>query len=374
MGGECPRRVAGRRVSRSVRSGATTETAACRAAPPRARAVRPPAAGQPPDVVFRRFADDLDDPLADLVAVGLLIAVTRGEDRGRALGAAEQARHQADRRRIVEAEPHTDASRGADRLAGDVRVARRVFCLRPSSSYLNAYDTSRAGVPCACPGRLRRLVDVGWSTGYLPATVAVPDASAGRLVTAAARLIVATLLGSGGVWLLLSGAAQRRPSLAKVSTYLARPATLLAAGPVDGWARVGRSLAGRLRLRPAVIADLRLMRRSLEVHSAYLAAAAVAGLFGPSLLLAIGQALGVVSIGLWVPLGLALAGALVADRRPQLDALGRGQHRNDLRYQLSSYLDVVTMLLAGNVGNEGALRQAARRGTVGSSSSSAGAF
>jgi Flp pilus assembly protein TadB len=36
--------------------------------------------------------------------------------------------------------------------------------------------------------------------------------------------------------------------------------------------------------------------------------------------------------------------------------------RNDLRYQLSSYLDVVTMLLAGNVGNEGALRQAAQAG------------
>ena len=38
------------------------------------------------------------------------------------------------------------------------------------------------------------------------------------------------------------------------------------------------------------------------------------------------------------------------------------EQRNDLRYQLSSYLDVVTMLLAGNVGNEGALRQAAQAG------------
>ena len=31
---------------------------------------------QDPDVVFRRFADELDDPLADLVAAGLLIAVS----------------------------------------------------------------------------------------------------------------------------------------------------------------------------------------------------------------------------------------------------------------------------------------------------------
>ena len=182
-------------------------------------------------------------------------------------------------------------------------------------------------------------------------------------MSAAARLIVATLFGSGGAWLLLTGIAQRRPSLAKVSMYLARPATVLAAGPVDGWARVGRSLARRLRLRPEVAADLRLMRRSPEVHSAYLAAAAVAGLFGPALVLAIGQGLGAVSIGLWIPLGLALVGALigpiVAHNSMRKAA---AEHRNDLRYQLSSYLDVVTMLLAGNVGNEGALRQAAQAG------------
>lgn len=182
-------------------------------------------------------------------------------------------------------------------------------------------------------------------------------------MTAAARLIVATLLGSGGVWMVFSGVAQRRPSLAKASTYLARPPTLVAAEPTAGWARVGRSLGRRLRLRPEVAADLRLMRRSLEVHSAYLAAAMVAGLFGPSLLLAIGQAVGVVSIGLWIPLGLALAGALIGPMVVHNSMRSAAvRHRNDLRYQLSSYLDVVTMLLAGNVGNEGALRQAAQAG------------
>lgn len=34
----------------------------------------------------------------------------------------------------------------------------------------------------------------------------------------------------------------------------------------------------------------------------------------------------------------------------------------DLRHQASAYLDVVTMLLAGNTGHEGALEQAARAG------------
>ncbi len=60
---------------------------------------------QDPAVVFRRFADDLDDPLGDLVAAGLLIAVQRGARTAAVLGSlAEQARRQADRRRLVEAE------------------------------------------------------------------------------------------------------------------------------------------------------------------------------------------------------------------------------------------------------------------------------
>ncbi|MDP9464919.1 MAG: hypothetical protein M3P52_09870 [Actinomycetota bacterium] len=182
-------------------------------------------------------------------------------------------------------------------------------------------------------------------------------------MSAVTRLIVATLLGSGGVWLLLNGVAQRRPSLAKMSAHLARPPMMVAAGPIEGWARLARPLARRLRVRRDMVADLRLMRRSLEVHAAYLVAAAVAGLFGPALLLAIGQTFGVLSIGVVVPLAVALVGAIVG---PLLvhGAMrsAAAEQRRDLRYQLSSYLDVVTMLLAGNVGNEGALRQAAQAG------------
>lgn len=60
---------------------------------------------QDPDVAFRRFADDLDDPLGDLIAAGLLIAVQRGARTVAVLSAlAEQARAQADRRRLIDAE------------------------------------------------------------------------------------------------------------------------------------------------------------------------------------------------------------------------------------------------------------------------------
>ncbi len=120
--------------------GATTETC-----PP---SIRPHvrllfarlSAGQPAEVAFRRFADDIDDPLADLVAVGLLIAVSRGAETEHVLSAlATQARHQADRRRIVEAERAP--------MRREVMMVSLVMCallggvfLFGRSSYLDGYD------------------------------------------------------------------------------------------------------------------------------------------------------------------------------------------------------------------------------------------
>jgi Flp pilus assembly protein TadB len=97
-------------------------------------------AGQPAEVAFRRFADDMDEPLADLVAVGLLIAVSRGAETEDVLSAlATQARHQADRRRIVEAERAP--------MRREVWMVSLVMCallggvfVFARSSYLNAYD------------------------------------------------------------------------------------------------------------------------------------------------------------------------------------------------------------------------------------------
>lgn len=120
--------------------GATTQTC-----PP---AIRPQvlslfarlSAGQQAELVFRRFADEMDDPLADLVAVGLLIAVSRGAETEAVLSAlAGQARHQADRRRIVEAERAP--------MRREVLMVSVVMCallagvfLFARSSYLDAYD------------------------------------------------------------------------------------------------------------------------------------------------------------------------------------------------------------------------------------------
>jgi Flp pilus assembly protein TadB len=137
--------------------GATTETC-----PP---SIRPHvrvlfarlAAGQPAELAFRRFADDMDEPLADLVAVGLLIAVSRGAETEDVLSAlATQARHQADRRRIVEAERAP--------MRREVWMVSLVMCallgcvfLFARSSYLNAYDDLSGQVFLA-------LVLVGYGT------------------------------------------------------------------------------------------------------------------------------------------------------------------------------------------------------------------
>jgi len=97
---------------------------------------------QDPNVVFRRFADEIDDPLGDLIAAGLLIAVQRGARTVAVLNSlAEQARHQADRRRIVDAE-RAPVQREVTLLSvtmGALIVGLLVF---GRADYLRAYDTA----------------------------------------------------------------------------------------------------------------------------------------------------------------------------------------------------------------------------------------
>jgi len=122
--------------------GAITSTVA--ACPPIIRpAVRRLAAGlgrQDPELVFRRFADDMDDPLADLVAAGLSIAIRRGARTVPVLTAlAEQTRHQVERRRIVEAEraPARREVAALTLIMGGLVLLLLVF---GRSEYLDAYD------------------------------------------------------------------------------------------------------------------------------------------------------------------------------------------------------------------------------------------
>jgi Flp pilus assembly protein TadB len=181
-------------------------------------------------------------------------------------------------------------------------------------------------------------------------------------MTVTMQLVVAAALGCLGVGLVVTGAAQRRPSLAKMSAYLAREPIERDASD-GGWRQLGRPLLSRMRFNSSVRADLRMVRRTPDTHAAMLVVAAAAGLFGPSVLLVVGQVLGVLSLGVVVPLIVAVLAAVLAPLTVHLTMRSEAAAiRQDLRYQLSAYLDVVTMLLAGNVGNEGSLRQAAAAG------------
>ncbi len=96
---------------------------------------------QDPDTAFRRFADELDDPLGDLVSAGLLIAVQRGARTVAVLSSlAQQARSSADRRRIVDAEraPIQREVMLLSLIMGALILFLFVF---GRSTYLDAYDT-----------------------------------------------------------------------------------------------------------------------------------------------------------------------------------------------------------------------------------------
>lgn len=97
---------------------------------------------QDPDTAFRRFADELDDPLGDLVSAGLLIAVQRGARTVAVLTSlAEQARVAADRRRIVEAE-RAPIQREVLLLSLIMGALVMLLLVFGRSTYLDAYDTS----------------------------------------------------------------------------------------------------------------------------------------------------------------------------------------------------------------------------------------
>ena len=127
--------------------------------------------------------------------------------------------------------------------------------------------------------------------------------------------------------------------------------------------RIGAAVGRRGDWTDTWVQPLRLIGRPVDVHVGLLVLAALAGLVLPSLILGALQVAGVVSIGVWIPAALAIAVAALVPLLVHSDAMARSADvAIDLRHQLGAYLDMVTMLLAGNTGYEGALEQAARAG------------
>ena len=126
---------------------------------PQVRALASRLGRQPEQVVLRQFADDLDDPTADLIAAGLLVALTKGGRAERVLSSlAQQARHQAERRKLLEAE-REPARREVWWVTGLMTAQLIGGLVFARSSYLAPYRTLGGQVVlCALLGAFLALI------------------------------------------------------------------------------------------------------------------------------------------------------------------------------------------------------------------------
>lgn len=182
-------------------------------------------------------------------------------------------------------------------------------------------------------------------------------------------VVAVAMMATLGVWLIVTGWRQPRPSLtASVRRINRKPTAIERLGADDSSALVMRlgelgSQSAFVRRRLGSLPALRVVGRPITVHVGYMVAGAISGLVLPSLLLTLLSLAGVFSLNVFVPVGLSLLAAAVIPAVIQSAVIAEADEtRIDLRHQLSAYLDMMTMLLAGNTGHEGALQQAAESG------------
>ena len=180
-------------------------------------------------------------------------------------------------------------------------------------------------------------------------------------------VILLSAVGAGGAILLVGAWTQPAPTLRRALTHLQRPADPVA--PSTGRRASEQllpALVRALRAHPRLVpgdTELRVVGRSFEQHAVHLVVAAIAGFALPLLLLGSMHTAGLLPFGWVVPALGSLSGIVLAPMLVHSVTLERAHEvRTDLRYQASAYLDVVTMLLAGNTGYEGALEQATHAG------------
>ncbi len=186
-------------------------------------------------------------------------------------------------------------------------------------------------------------------------------------------LTLSTALALFATWLFLTTVRTTRSSVAPAVRSLrggARPRTSDTSNDADDrLAQLGRYLgaASTVPWPSGTLLTLRLIERTPSRHLGLLASSSMLGLVVPPLVVA-GAArspiapadAGTTTV---IPASVALAGAVLAPILVHASASERArQTRLTLRHQLSAFVDVVTMLLAGNDGHEGALRHAAQAG------------
>jgi Flp pilus assembly protein TadB len=171
------------------------------------------------------------------------------------------------------------------------------------------------------------------------------------------------------VLVAVSGWVQPMPSLARTIEHLRRPGSVALGSATEPRRRSNRLLEPMVKVitnQPRVLpsaAELELVGRTVEQHVVHLVVAAFAGLITPPLLVGLLQSAGLIELNLVLPVVATLGSMVLAPVLVHSVLVEQATEiRGDLRYQVSAYLDVVTMLLAGNTGYEGALEQAAHAG------------
>ncbi|WP_405663782.1 type II secretion system F family protein [Streptomyces sp. NBC_00079] len=180
------------------------------------------------------------------------------------------------------------------------------------------------------------------------------------------------LLGAGaglGLWALVVWLVPPRPPLAElIARIQAQPKPRPLLTPQGGsWAvRLGSPFTARLRSlglpHTSIEKDLAITGRSADTHLAEKAALALAGLLLPvavGLVLALGGRPQPWPVPTGASLALAAGGFLLPDLTVRTEARRR---RTAFRHALSSYLNLLHILLAGGAGVDAALHDAADTG------------
>ena len=179
-------------------------------------------------------------------------------------------------------------------------------------------------------------------------------------------VIIGGLLAATGVWLIVTGVSPAAAPLGRTIAFLHRESSL-ERNDAGRWGRIGRLVLRLVGDRGAVeLGDrqaLRLVGRPVELHAAYLATGAFVGFFAPLLLGVVMTFAGLNPTPWLISIVVAIGGAVLGVFAVHIDLRQRAETiSTDLRHQLSAYLNVLTMLLAANHGNEGALKLAAAAG------------